>query len=274
MNAFLDAVTEALRGLDGARRALGSAGVSGPFAAALAVQMLALLALALAFHPALAPAMVPVIERLGGTDALHYPMHLVLLPAIHQVVYLALFVLVAFPLYMVALRHAVRRTGVEVVDASVLRTIPDGIALGLAYAVAAVVPSLVAERFALAAGNPIVRAVLHVAGMAAVAWALVHVVYAPVARLRWKGSLFDSLRRAARMAAHRRGATWTLVVLAIVVQLPLSLLLGVPDRVALRLRPETIVVLEAASTVLDVVVAAFVLGAAVALSCEKRGLSW
>ncbi len=274
MNTLLDGFLEALRGLDGARRALRLGVVAGPFAVAALVQLLILVALAGAFHPVLAPALLPLLRALGGDAALHYPMHLVLLPAIHEALYLVVLVLVAFPLYTRAIRHAVVACGLEASRRSGRRAPGDGVVLGLAFAVAAAGPALLAERFAQAAGPGTGAALLRVLGFTATAAALVHVVYAPVALVRWGGSAVTALRRGAAMARRRRAPTWTLVVAAMLVQLPISWLLARPDRVALRLRPETIVYLLGTATLLDVLTMAFVLLAAVALACERRGLSW
>ncbi|MCK4775221.1 MAG: hypothetical protein KAT30_10565, partial [Candidatus Krumholzibacteria bacterium] len=72
---------------------LRSPSVLGPFLIFAALQFLLLVSLTLFSVSPLAVVMVPVVKLLGGEEALHYPMHMILLPQMYHQVYLPLAIL-------------------------------------------------------------------------------------------------------------------------------------------------------------------------------------
>ncbi|MCK5406417.1 MAG: hypothetical protein KAJ37_03145, partial [Candidatus Krumholzibacteria bacterium] len=118
---------------------LRSPSVLGPFFIFAALQFLVLVCLTLFSVSPLSVVMVPVVKLLGGEEALHYPMHMILLPQMYHQVYLPLAILVGFALFGWAVSLMVdyyERTGVDIPGLKRRPTasmIPSLVVLGLIY---------------------------------------------------------------------------------------------------------------------------------------------
>ena len=80
---MLDYLLRYIKLWDESVRMLRSPSVLAPFIIFAAMQFLVLVCLGLFFVPPLSTVMVPVVERLGGEEALHYPVGVVLLPGVY-----------------------------------------------------------------------------------------------------------------------------------------------------------------------------------------------
>ena len=114
-------------------------GVIAPFVVFAAVQFVMLLAFALFTISPISAFMVPVVAAVGGEQALHYPMHLILLPRMYHLMYLPMSIIVGFSLFGWAVSVMIGyydREGVKIpnlVRRSAVSMIPSLVVIGLIY---------------------------------------------------------------------------------------------------------------------------------------------
>jgi hypothetical protein len=270
VNTIRDAFIEYLRGLDEARLLLRAPATVLPFVVMGALEAVVLFALTWFTVAPFAGAMVPVVARIGGEEALHYPMHYILLPGLYGALYLPLVALVGFPIYGRAVfsmgdRIAPQRAGHD----GFARYVPALIVVGIVYvAVAAGVPGLFV-RLQAVAGKSLAGPV-GLAGLVAAAAAQAILVYAPVCLWRKGGGPLGALRSAFSEGRRRFLPTFLLVLTVVLAHRPIEYMLERPDRLALKFRPELVFQLIAAGVVLEVVTSFFLFAATAGLAISRR----
>jgi len=265
-----DTLNEYLRGLDEARLLFRAPATFLPFVVVGALQALVLFALTWFTIAPFAGAMVPLVERISGEGALHYPMHFILLPGTYGAIYLPLVALVGFPLYGRAVfsmgdRIAPERAGHRPFGRYVVALV----VIGVVYvAVAAGVPGLFVwlTRFA---GRSLAGP-LGLAGLVASAAAQALLVYAPVCLWRNGGGPLSALGAAVAEGRRRFMPTLLLVLTVVLVHRPIAYLLEQPDRVALKFRPELVFQLLAVGIVLEVVTSFLLFASTAGIAISRR----
>jgi hypothetical protein len=260
-------------GLGGTRAPLRDAGVLAPFAVFALVQGLILLALAMFTEPWLAPVMVPVVHFLGGDASLHYPLHLVGLPAVYQRVYLPLVALVGFTLWTLGVWRLVdrHRAGADRPRRPFIPSLPHVVVIGLLFVGASVAVSMASSSIVGPKTPAIVARLILLVSVALTAAAQTLLVYAPVAlRLHGAGA-WNALKAGARHARRNFLATGLLVVTVLIIHLPLDFLLARADRVAARFHPETILYLMMGSVGLEMITAYILFASVTELALSRDG---
>jgi hypothetical protein len=265
---------EYLRGLDEAKRMLRAGNVVLPFVVFAAVQCLVLLALAsFPFRP-FSAFMVPVVEWLGGPNALHYPSHYLLLPEMYHRVYLPLVATVGFALFgwavfMMGDRFA--REGARVPTAPPLaRSLPAMVVVGVVYVAAATaVPALFTWLGGLVSSDPIARLVNLAGALGSVAVQALMVYALLFIRTAGSGPV-DALRRSAACARPRFAVTALLLLTVVLAHLPIDSLLAQPDKVVLKFKPELVLYLLAAGVVVELITSYILFAATTSLVLSRR----
>jgi hypothetical protein len=223
--------------------------------------------------PPLSAFMVPLVARLGGEDALHYPMHLVLMPGMFRAIYLPLVATLGFTLWclgvwMMADRHV---AGQARGRASFARALPHVLVLGVCFVgVTAGIGEAVA-RASAGVTNVMVQRALILLGMLATALVQALLVYAPVALRLRGGHAFDALRAGAAFARRNYLATLLVVATVLCVHVPLDFVLAQAHRVAFRFRPETVFHLLVVSAIVEMLTAYLMFSATAGMAMREDG---
>jgi len=267
------AIVDYLDGLANARLALRTPGVLIPFAAFALLQCLILGAMASFTAPPLAPVMVPFIRALGGEESLHYPLHLVRLPAVYQRVYLPLAATLGFPLWTLAVwlmvdHHAV---GSERVRRPFRRAIPQAVQVGIVFVGASVLIGEIAARLVNERTNPMLGRSILLSSMLVTAIVQALVIYAPVALRLLGGNAWAALKASAAYARRRLLATAFVIVTVVLVHAPVDFLLAHADRIAARFQPESVLYLVLASAILEMLTAYLMFAATTGLALPREG---
>jgi len=265
-----DGFIEYLRGLDEARLMFRLPATLLPFVVAGALQALVLFALTYFTVEPFSQLMVPMVERIGGEQALHYPMHFILLPSMYGAAYLPLVAIIGFPLYGRAVfSMGTALTPKRKTHRPFARHIPSLIVIGILYvAVAAGVPAGFVWIGAIVGGPA--QGALAMAGLLASACAQALLVYAPVCV--WRSGLgpIAALGAAVREGRRRFLPTVLLVLTVVLAHRPIEYMLSQPDRLVLKFRPELVFYLLAAGIVLEVVTSFILFAATAGLAISSR----
>jgi hypothetical protein len=267
-------ISDYLDGLANTRLALRAPSVFLPFAVFAALQCAFLFLLASFTAAPLAPFMVPVIERLGGEEALHYPMHLVRMPAMYQKVYLPLVATVGFALWSYAVwlmvdRHVVGRTRPRRPFA---RALPHVLLVGVVFvgvstgigAAMARVSSGMPDQLMLARG-------LVALGVLVTAAVQAFLIYTPVAMRLTDAPAWRAVRTSARYAARRFAPTVLVLATVLCAHIPLDLVLAQSHRVAFRFHPESVLHFLIGSVILEMFTAYLLFAATTELALPEEG---
>lgn len=237
---------------------LRSPSVLGPFLIFAALQFLLLVSLTLFSVSPLAVVMVPVVKLLGGEEALHYPMHMILLPQMYHQVYLPLAILVGFALFGWAVSLMVdyyERAGVDIPGLKRRPTasmIPSLVALGLIYVgvITAVQLSFNYIGSTLPVGlAALLVSVVGVALVVAVQALLIYSVFFLVTRT---SNPLEAVGLSARYGLKHPGLTVMIVLTVLLVHLPVDFLSSRADKIALKFDPQLVVVLLSVGIVFEI----------------------
>jgi hypothetical protein len=265
-----DGFVEYLRGLDEARVMFRIPSALFPFVVVGAIEALVLFALTWFTVQPFSSVMVPVVERLGGEAAVHYPMHFILLPGIYGAVYLPMVALVGFALY----GRAVFTMGDTLARGSeqrrpFARHLPTLIIVGVVYvAVAAIVPA--AFAWAGDAAGRTLAGPLGMAGLVAGACAQALLVYAPVCVWRDGVGPVAALRRGFHEGRTRFFPTVLLVLTVMLAHRPIEYMLSQPRNVVLKFRPELVFYLLVAGIILEVITSFVLFASTTGLAVSRR----
>ena len=267
------AIVDYLDGLGNATLALRAPSVLVPFVAFAVLQCLILLAMASFIAPPLAPVMVPFIHALGGEESLHYPLHLVRLPAVYQRVYLPLVATVGFSLWTLAVwlmvdHHVI---GSERAQRPFRAAIPNVLVVGVLFVGASVIIGELAARLVSARTHPMLARGILLSSVLVTACVQALLIYAPVALRLRGGSAWSALKASTTYARRRFVATALVIVTVFLVHAPVDFLLTRADRIAARFQPEAILYLLLASAVLEMVTAYLMFAATTELALRKDG---
>lgn len=237
---------------------LRSPSVLGPFFIFAALQFLVLVCLTLFSVSPLSVVMVPVVKLLGGEEALHYPMHMILLPQMYHQVYLPLAILVGFALFGWAVSLMVdyyERTGVNIPGLTRRPTasmIPSLMVLGLIYVgvITAVQLSFsyIGTRLPVGVAGPLVSLV-GVAVVVAVQALLIYSVFFLVTRT---SNPLEAVGLSARHGLKHPGLTVMIVLTVLLIHLPVDFLSSRADKIALKFDPQLVAVLLSVGIVFEI----------------------
>ena len=266
LNRYFDA-------LGGTRAPLRDAGVWTPFVLFAVVQALILFAMAMFTTPWLSPVMVPALRALGGEAALHYPLHLVGLPAVYQRVYLPLVASVGFSLWTLAVWRMVdhHSYGAERAPRAFRPLLLHTIVIGVLFVAASVLVSWGAGSVVGPKTPPMVAKAVMLLSVVLVAALQTFLVYAPVALRLRGGNAWDALRAGARYAQRNFLATALLIISVLFVHMPVDFLLARADRVAARFSPETVLDLMLVSVLLEMFTAYILFAGVTELALPREG---
>ena len=237
---------------------LRSPSVLGPFFIFAALQFLVLVCLTLFSVSPLSVVMVPVVKLLGGEEALHYPMHMILLPQMYHQVYLPLAILVGFALFGWAVSLMVdyyERAGVDIPGRTRRPTasmIPSLVVLGLIYVgvITAVQLSFsyIGTRLPVGVAGPLVSLV-GVAVVVAVQALLIYSVFFLVTRT---SNPLEAVGLSARHGLKHPGLTVMIVLTVLLIHLPVDFLSSRADKIALKFDPQLVAVLLSVGIVFEI----------------------
>ena len=237
---------------------LRSPSVLGPFFIFAALQFLVLVCLTLFSVSPLSVVMVPVVKLLGGEEALHYPMHMILLPQMYHQVYLPLAILVGFALFGWAVSLMVdyyERAGVDIPGRTrrlTVSMIPSLMVLGLIYVgvITAVQLSFsyIGTRLPVGVAGPLVSLV-GVAVVVAVQALLIYSVFFLVTRT---SNPLEAVGLSARYGLKHRGLTVMIVLTVLLIHLPVDFLSSRADKIALKFDPQLVAVLLSVGIVFEI----------------------
>ena len=266
LNDYLD-------GLANSRLALRSPTVLVPFVVFGLLQAFILTFLAFFDWTPIAPVALPLVERLGGEAAIHYPTHFVLLPRVYEPVYLPLVASVGFALWTLAVWIMVdhHEVGQRIPARPFRAVLPGVIGVGVLFvAVSAGLGRLMGALAGLAPPGLPSRVAL-AAAIALVAVAQSFLVYAPVVlRLRNVNAL-RAVAASARYASRHFWPTALVVGTVLLAHLPIDGMIGASHRVVLAFHPETIYYLMLGSIALEVVTAYVLFASVVGLALPEEG---
>jgi hypothetical protein len=233
---------------------LRSPSVLGPFFIFGALQFLVLVCLTLFSVSPLSVVMVPVVKLLGGEEALHYPMHMILLPRMYQQVYLPSAILVGFALFGWAVSLMVdhyERIGVDIpglVRRPTGSMIPSLVMLGLIYVgvITAVQLSFsyIGSKLPVGLAGPLVP----LAGVAVQAL-LVYSVFFMVTRT---ANPLEAVGLSARYGLKHPGLTVMILLTVLLIHLPVDFLSSRADKIVLKFDPQLVVILLLVGIVFEI----------------------
>jgi hypothetical protein len=266
-------LTDYLDGLANTRLALRSPSVMVPFVAFGLIQAVLLTALAFFDWAPIAPVALPLVAKLGGEPAIHYPMHFVLLPRLWEPIYLPLVASVGFLLWTLAVWIMVdhHEVGREVRARRLRSLIPGVIGVGVLFVAVSAGLGRILGTLALQAPPGLPTRVALAAAIAVVAAAQSFLVYAPVV-LRIRGvNPLAAVGVSARYAARNFWPTALVVATVLVAHAPLDAMIGTSHRVALAFHPETVYYLMLGSIALETITAYVLFSAVVGLAFPEEG---
>jgi len=263
-----------LKGLSESRLMLRSPGALLPFVVYAAILALMLFALAFFLVPPMSSLMVPVVKAIGGERALHYPMHLILLPDMYYVLYLPLTALVGFVLFGSAVFHmadAFQREGATMDARSPFaRAIPAMLIIGLVYVFAASAPNMTASWLGTLVENPRLTGLITLAGILASLGLQSLLIYAPMfVRTESRGAR-GALRRSIKYARTRFTQTAMVLLTVVLIHQPIDYLLRQPDKVVLKFRPELVIYLLIAGIVIELATTYLLFSATTGMALSRR----
>jgi len=250
--------------------------VLAPFIIFAAIQFLVLVCLALFHVPPIATLMVPVVQLLGGGEALHYPMHLILLPRMYHLVYLPLAVLAGFGLFGWAVTLMVEhheRANVEIDRRQrrpVKSLLPSLIALGVVYVVCVTGFQLLLSSLSGVITSPKIASVVSIGGIAVVVVIQSLIVYSVYFLVVRTTNPVEALVASIDFCRRHFGLTVLIVLTVFLIHFPIDYLVQRADRVVLKFNPELVFVLLAAGIVVEIVTSYFLFAATTSVATGGR----
>jgi hypothetical protein len=271
---LIDSLLDYLWSLREARRMLKAPNTLLPFVVFVAVLAVWLISCTFFTIPPISTVMVPVIEKLSGDRALHYPMHFILLPRTYNLFYLPFVILAGFVLFgraVFAMADYYGRTG-RAVEARppFARAVPAMIVVGLVYVILAGAPNLAATWLAARMDNAWAVRLLGFSGLLAGLTAQVLLVYSLLAIRREGCGPLRAIRRSVSVGLSRFLPTLFVVFSIYLVHRPIDALLQYPDKVVLKFRPELVFFLLLAGIILELVTSFVLFATTTALSLSRR----
>ena len=275
---LVETLIDYLRGLENSLAMLKSPGVLLPFVIFTAIQSVVLIACAFFSVPPLSYFMVPLVQFVSGEQALHFPMHFILLPSLYHVLYLPIVIVVGFVLFGRAVflmgdhfeNHGVRMGN----RPSLTRSIPSIILIGLAYVLLATIPVVFSQYLSntldVRLGGKIFRligVILSVSFQALLIYSLVFL------RTGTSGAL-GAIKKSISFARGKFTLTFLLVLTVYIIHRPVDFILSRPDKVVLRFDPEMVFFLLLGGIVLELVTSyvLFSSTASIVLAKKKDGI--
>jgi hypothetical protein len=254
--------------------------VLAPFIIFAAIQFLALVCLMAFSVPPLSTVMVPVVAGLGGEDALHYPMHMVMLPRLYHQLYLPLAVFVGFALFgwgVWLMMDHYDRTGEDVPRRSksqFRKLIPSTMVVGCVFVAVVTAIQLVSSALAAALENPWAGRALWVGAMALVLLFQALTIYSVYFLVNSTGNPATAIAESVRFGRSHLPLTTALVFTVFLIHLPVNYLAQRADRVVLKFNPELVFVLLAVGIVLEIATNYFLFASttSVAASVKREGI--
>lgn len=265
----------------GASRAmLKGAGVLPPFVLFAALQCVVLVACAFFATPPLASVMVPVIGWVSGEEALHFPMHFVLLPRTYHLIYLPMVAVLGFVLFGWAVFRmgdhleapGGRKSG-PAKRTAVRRSIPSMILVGVVYVTLATLPPALFGFFSRFVPNPVATKIFWAVGVILTLVFQALLVYSLVF-LRSSGQrAAGAIKQSVTFASNRFWLTLLIVLTIFLLHQPVDFLLNRPDKVVLRFNPEMVFFLLMVGVGLELITTYFLFSstASIALSKKRKG---
>ncbi|MGD8413372.1 MAG: hypothetical protein PVF33_04030 [Candidatus Latescibacterota bacterium] len=259
---------------------LRSPSVLAPFIIFAAIQFLVLVCLGAFSVPPISTVMVPVVERLGGEEALHYPMHLVLLPRMYHLVYIPLAVFVGFVLFgwsIALMIDHLERSGIKVSRVKqphILALAPSMMAVGFVFVAVLAGIEYFMSFVSGAVGNPKLGqmvSLVHLAVVVVFQALTIYSLYYIVTRTRNPVTAILSSIRFGRSNLIMSGM---LIVTVLAIHYPVDYLTRQSDRVVLKFNPELVFLLLALGIVLEVVSNFFLFASttSVAAGVKREGI--
>jgi len=259
---------------------LRSPSVLAPFIIFAALQFLILVCLGLFSVPPLSTVMVPVVERLGGEEALHYPMHLVLLPGLYQQLYIPLAIVIGFVLFgwgvSLMIDH-LERSGVDVPrhrHRRIRSLAPSMVVVGFLFVAALTAIQLATSAVSSALGNPSIGRLVSFGGLAVVVVfqsLTIYSLYFVITRTR---NPIAAVVESVRFGRSNIILTAMLVATVLTIHYPVDYLTQQADRVVLKFSPELVFLLLAVGVVLEIVTNFFLFASttSVAAGVDREGI--
>ena len=237
---------------------LRSPSVLGPFFIFAALQFLVLVCLTLFYVSPLSVVMVPVVKLLGGEEALHYPMHMILLPQMYHQVYLPLAILVGFALFGWAVSLMVdyyERAGVDIPGLKRRPTasmIPSLVALGLIYVGVITAVQLAFNYIGSTLPVGLAALLVSVVGVALVLAVQALLIYSVFFLVTRTSNPLEAVGLSARYGLKHPGLTVMIVLTVLLIHLPVDFLSARADKIALKFDPQLVVVLLSVGIVFEI----------------------
>lgn len=233
-----------LRGLEESVMLLKVPNVLLPFVVFTALQCIVLFALTFFTAEPFTGMLAPLLERLGGPQALHYPMHYVLLPGMYHSIYLPMSIVVGFVLFgwaVFQIGDHYGRSGARIMSRPPFRRmIPSAILVGAIYVAAA---SLIPAAVAAATSKltiPLAGLAGKLAAIVAGASVQAFLVYALLfLRVRTRNPL-TAIADSVRFARTHFLSTVLVILTVMAIHFPVDYLISQPHKVVLKFRPELV----------------------------------
>jgi hypothetical protein len=248
-----------------------------PFVAFAAVQCLVLFALAFFLAKPISPVTVPLVERLAGEQALHYPMHFVLLPQTYRILYLLLVISIGFSLFGAAVFNMIdvltRSQPLPTARPRLVQLVPSMIVIGFAHALVAELTLLGTSYLAEPLGKRVGVYPLLLVRLGLVTFIQALLVYS-LAMLRRVGPHpIAAIAASARFALKHFYLTALIVLTVLLVHLPIDFLLGQPDKIVLKFRPELVFALLLVGILVEIATSFFMYSTTTMLATKKEALT-
>jgi hypothetical protein len=246
-----------------------------PFAVFAVLEMTALLVITNFVGSPFEGIVVAVIENSLGEDGLHYPMFLVLLPQLFQLLYLPAVIVVGFPLFGWAVfemcRYFSKRRGGLSPDHSVARLIPSMVLAGLFFVVPVQATGFVFSYLGNAVGGGIAQKAATLLSIIAVVIVQSILVYLLVHVILGRKFSLNAFEKAVSFTRRHFFLTVMIMITATALHYPLEYLLARADRIVLKFTPELVPGIMGAAIMLEMFTNYFVFSSTTSLVYRKPG---
>ena len=259
---------------------LRSPSVLAPFVIFAALQFLALVCLGMFSVPPLSTVMVPVVAGLGGEEALHYPMHMVMLPRLYNQLYLPLAAFVGFALFgwgvWLMIDHY-DRAGENVSrrgQSQFRKLIPSTMVVGFVFVVVVTAIQLISSFVSTALANAWASRAAWIGGVALVLLFQALTIYSLYFLVTRTGNPLTAIAESVRFGRSHIVMTSALVFTVFLIHLPVNYLAQRGDRVVHKFNPELVFVLLAVGIVLEIATNYFLFASttSVAAGVKREGI--
>jgi hypothetical protein len=248
-----------------------------PFIIFAALQFIVLVSLSLFSVTPLSAVMVPLVERLGGENALHYPMHMLLMPQMYALVYLPLAAVLGFSLFGFAVSLMVdyyERHNVVIERRrrrSTVALIPSMIVVGVINVTIVTMIQFVISYASVRAPIPMISKFMWLFGVALVVFVQVFMVYSLYFVITRTANPLGAIASSIRMGRRRLVVTALIIVTVVLIHLPLDALTQRADKVVLKFNPELVFVILAIGIAVEIFTNYFLFAATTSLATGGRG---